>query len=861
MSTFHLFEDDASAASPYGPGGGGGRRTTANVLHSIFSPPQQKKSAAAAPDPEVTTAAAANEQFSAVAAPPASHSRRQPPPPPPPPPRQSFQQQMRDVRAGAVAAAAVPQKSAAANASTALAGGGLGRPVPPPPPPPRQEIVTSTAAVPVTTNAAVVAPASSTMASNANGGGVQCQALSSIPEVQHVNTCNVAPPPPPSVASRPANTATIMQSTNMVNASTQVVPTSSQQPILVDSAPAAALVAQVVVDATTSPSHPHREVAPVGQVQQQPNTLTGTSAYASPPKDIGGSPSEAEGADGAGGLFLSPISVLTEATRPSLFHPSGAAGTFHSGHGAVPTLSVTRTVAGNGSGAGGNGNGGGSVVTYRNAVPIDMLDVGYVTQCSSAEELERIIDVLVGEGNVTRYPSLLRIARARLQAVRGAAGVVMEAQQEQAQRGQIDENEPHASGIAGNAILSRVRSESFHSAVDPTPVAAIVPAATKASVAGGSTTAPSASSMKIAPLVVSTGKRVNFAAVPLPLPTGRSLDTPRSVLAGFALVDDDAGADASTPGAGSAADTLNMDLTPSSYGGSVRSRLSRTSSIRSLSTSRPGVSIVGAGGVGGLTPIQKSPFAATAASTGIVDVAPAMPPYAATTRSHFMDDSATGSDDTEGTDNELKDNFASVLVEHSMLKSQINAVVEERDRLKVRLASQTVELRDLQGRMARQEAGFASKSKFLEDAKVRVESDLASLVSRRVDSSNEAREIMVELKTKEREIFALREEIRLVKEKRRKEFEASSELHDELLAEISYCTEELTAQKRRHAKALRALEDRLNSEFEEVLEQQQNKVDLLTENLYSSQVEVERLQKQKDELSRALKAIRTVSTT
>ena len=261
-----------------------------------------------------------------------------------------------------------------------------------------------------------------------------------------------------------------------------------------------------------------------------------------------------------------------------------------------------------------------------------------------------------------------------------------------------------------------------------------------------------------------------------------------------------------------------------------------------------------------MTPIQKSPFAAAAASTGIVDVAPAMSSYAATTRSHVMDDSATVSDDTEGTDNELKDNFASVLVEHSMLKSQINAVVEERDRLKVRLASQTVELRDLQGRMARKEAGFASKSKFLEDAKLRVESDMASLVSRRVDSSNEAREVMVELKTKEREILALQEEIRVVKEKRRKEFEASSELHDELLAEISYCTEELTAQKRRHAEALRALEDRLNSEFEEVLEQQQNKVDLLTENLYSSQVEVERLQKQKDELSRALKAIRTVST-
>ena len=826
-----------------------------NVLHSIFSPPQQKKQSAAAapaadPAPEVTTTT--SDHSSSAAAPPTA-SRQQPPPPPPP--RQSFQQQpMRDVHAGA-AAAAVPAQSAATNAPIAMAGGGLGRPVPPPPPPPRQDVVATTtiptADVQVTANAAVVAP------------------TSSVPEV-HVNV----PQPPPPVA--PANDAIkSMQPTNMTNASTQVIPPESQ-PILVDSTvdsvPAAP--AAQVVDATTSPSHPRQEETSNAfvEVEQQPtttNTNTGNPSYASPPKDInvassdgsnGGNGNDADGGTGAGGggLFLSPISVLTEATRPSIFHPSGsvAAGTFHNGsHGVVPTLSVTRTVAGSNGHADGNGNGSASVVTYRNTIPIDMLDVGYVSQCASAEELERIVDVLVGEGHVTRYPSLLRIARARLQAVRAAAGAGSAAEE---QRGQIDENAQHSSGTAGNAILSRVRSESFHSAADPTPAAAIVPAATKASAASTcEATAPTAS-QKIAPLVISTGKRVNFAAVPAPLPTGRSLDTPRSVLAGFALVDD-AAADNND------ADTLNMDLTPSSYGGgSVRSRLSRASSIRPTSSSRPGAGIVGAGGVGGLTPIQKSSFAAAAAaSTDIVDVAPAMSPYAATTaRSHVMDDSAaTGSDDTEGTDNELKDNLASVLVEHSMLKSQINAVVDERDQLKVRLASQTVELRDLQGRMARQEAGFASKSKYLEDAKSRAESDLASLVSRRVDSSNEARETMAELKTKEREILALQEEIRLVKEKRRKEFEASSELHDELLAEISYCTEELTAQKRRHAEALRALEDRLNSEFEEVLEQQQNKVNLLTENLYSSQVEVERLQKQKDELSRALKAIRTVSTT
>ena len=241
-----------------------------------------------------------------------------------------------------------------------------------------------------------------------------------------------------------------------------------------------------------------------------------------------------------------------------------------------------------------------------------------------------------------------------------------------------------------------------------------------------------------------------------------------------------------------------------------------------------------------------------------VDVAPAISPYGA--EQSQASDSVTSSGDTDGTDNELKGNLASVLAEHSMLKSEIDAVVEERDQLKVRLASQTVELRDLQGRMARQEATFASKSQFLENAKLRAEADLTSLSSRRVDSSNEAREIMAQLRTKEREVLALQEEIRLVKEKRRKEFEASSELHDELLSEIACCTEELTAQKQRHAEALRALEDRLHIEFEGVLAEQKSKVDILTENLYSSQVEVERLQKQKDELSRALKAVRTVST-
>ena len=744
-----------------------------------------------------------------------------------------------------------------------------------------------------------------------SGGG----ALSSIPEV-HV-------PPQPAVSTlQEQPQPTTMTTANMVNASTQAHQVIPQPPMNSNNAfPAPAQV----VDATTSPAQSRQ--------QMQGNAAAGaaiepsaSSSYASPPKDIprslsigtisdstsnnninigqnthpmGGigmmkvattpsngaktNPAAAAGAGNgspeAAALFMSPISVLTEATRQSLHvassafqngnasshaHqlPTAAVGAGNTSSNAVPALSVTRTVDnGNGnSNAGGNS----SVVTYRNVIPIDMLDVGYVTKCTSIEQLERIVDVLEGDDGAPRYPSLLRIAKSRLRTVRAEADaddkkesveLVKEVQPQQ--NGQEVGDVTQANGHAGNPILSRVRAESFHSAVGPTPTAAVMPAApTRASVPG-STAAP-ATSLKVAPLVISTGKRVNFAAVPPPLPSARSLDTPRSELAGFSLVDDIAHTPGAESGHDNDADTLNMDLTPSSYGGSVRSRLSRTSSIRPLSTTRAGMSL-GAGGIGGLTPIQNSPspFGAALDSTAIVDVAPAISPYAAAQDN--SNDSATSSGNTDGTDNELKDNLASVLAEHSMLKSEIDAVVEERDQLKVRLASQTVELRDLQGRMARQEASFASKSKFLEDAKMRAESDLASLASRRVDSSDEARETMAQLKTKEREVLALQEEIRLVKEKRRKEFEASSELHDELLSEISYCTEELTAQKRRHAEALRALEDRLNSEFEDVLAEQKNKVDILTENLYSSQVEVERLQKQKDELSRALKAVRTVS--
>ena len=583
-------------------------------------------------------------------------------------------------------------------------------------------------------------------------------------------------------------------------------------------------------------------------------------------KTINAAAGAGQGSPEADALFMSPISVMTEATRQSLHVTSSA---FQHGNNvpgvafgacssnAVPTLSVTRTVGGNG-----NAGGSSSVVTYRNAIPIDMLDVGYVTKCTSIEELGRIVDVLEGDDGTPRYPSLLRIAKSRLRTVRQdenadnnkkeSVEVVKEVKPQQEQHEVEDSAQINAN--TDNPILSRVRAESFHSAVDPTPTAAVVPAATRAAAPSNAAAAPS---MKVAPLVISTGKRVNFAAVPPPLPTARSLDTPRSALAGYSFVDDGTHTPGAESGHDNDADTLNMDLTPSSYGGSVRSRLSRAGSIRPLSTARAGMGL-GAGAIGGLTPIQNSPFGAAAPSTAIVDVAPAVSPYAAA-QSRSNDSATSSGGDTDGSDDELKDNLASVLAEHSMLKSKIDAVVAERDQLKVRLASQTVELRDLQGRMARQEASFASKSKFLEDAKLTAESDLASLASRRVDSSDEARETMAQLKTKEREVLALQEEIRLVKEKRRKEFEASSELHDELLSEISYCTEELTAQKRRHADALRALEDRLNSEFEDVLAEQNNKVDILTENLYSSQVEVERLQKQKDELSRALKAVRTVS--
>jgi len=574
---------------------------------------------------------------------------------------------------------------------------------------------------------------------------------------------------------------------------------------------------------------------------------------------------------------MSPISVLTEATRHTAYSSAfqhggvGNAGnaapaitTIKSGNGhtAVPALSVTRTVGGAGTGTGGsNGKGNGSsssVVTYRNAIPIDMLHVGYVTECTSVEQLERIVDVLRGDddGAPPKYPALLRIAQSRLRTVRGScanatAATAVNARSSTQQTADVGGNKESV-----ESVVVPVEDRKVRPAMDPVPVAAVLPAATRAEAPAGSAGAAAASTMKVAPLVLSTGKRVNFAAV---VPPPLSLDTPRSVLAGFSFVPDDV-APTPTGDNDADADTLNMDLTPSSYGGSIRSRLSRVSSGAKgpLSTARASVGI-GAGGMGGLTPIQNSSFAAAPAiSAEIVDVAPAISPYGA--EQSQASDSVTSSGDTDGTDNELKGNLASVLAEHSMLKSEIDAVVEERDQLKVRLASQTVELRALQGHMARQEATFASKSQFLENAKLRAEADLTSLSSRRVDSSNEAREIMAQLRTKEREVLALQEEIRLVKEKRRKEFEASSELHDELLSEIACCTEELTAQKQRHAEALRALEDRLNSEFEGVLAEQKSKVDILTENLYSSQVEVERLQKQKDELSRALKAVRTVST-
>ena len=889
--TFHLFEDDASMASTHGgqhaTTAAASSRGSAAVLHSIFSPPQKK--AAAPPAASVTTnLVSSNEKM--VAPPAAQMVAAAPParqPPLPPPPRQSFQQQVHNTRSGPSAAstnisttavgASVPQveKSVATISSVAVgAAGGRSWPAPPPPPPRRQEIQPSV-------NAVAAAP--SMMIPNSGGS-----ALSSIPEV------HVAPQP---VAPQPV----------MANASTQAHQVIPQPPMHANAFPAPAQL----MDATTSPAQPRQ------QMQSNAVTAIEPSAYASPPKDIPrslsiGTISENQnhinpnndhsmsgigvmkiattpsanmktnnaaagagnGSPEAAALFMSPISVLTEATRQSLHvtssafqHgttstlnaqnnvPSATAGA--SNNNVVPTLSVTRTVGNGNSNAGGSS----SVVTYLNAIPIDMLDVGYVTKCTSVEKLERIVDVLQGDNGAPKYPSLLRIAKSRLRTVRQdenadnnkkeSVAVVKEVQP------QLEQHEvkdiAQSSTNAGNPILSRVRAESFHSAVDPTPAVAVVPAATRASAPSNT----AAASMKVAPLVISTGKRVNFAAVPQPLPSARSLDTPRSELAGFSFVDD--ATHTRTPGAESGhdndADTLNMDLTPSSYGGSVRSRLSRASSIRPLSTARAGMSL-GASGIGGLTPIQNSPFGAAPDSTAIVDVAPAISPFAAAQSN--SNDSATSSGDTDGTNNELKDNLASVLAEHSMLKSEIDAVVAERDQLKVHLESQTVELRDLQGRMARQEASFASKSKFLEDAKLRAESDLASLASRRVDSSDEARETMAQLKTKEREVLALQEEIRLVKEKRRKEFEASSELHDELLSEISYCTEELSAQKCRHAEALRALEDRLNSEFEDVLAEQKNKVDILTENLYSSQVEVERLQKQKDELSRALKAVRTV---
>jgi len=603
----------------------------------------------------------------------------------------------------------------------------------------------------------------------------------------------------------------------------------------------------------------------------------------------------------ASALFMSPISVLTEATRsvalPIAFGHDGliAASPYHGattgdangGGGAnAATASTANSPTGtnrssafhaaavhlpstfSSSGASVSAT---SVVTYNNKIPIEMLNFDYVSNCTGVDELERIVDVL-SEESPPRYPSLLRIARNRLGDVlrmleKKEEGEEREGQQQpvEAESRVIDPDEER-SGRADkspsipdeqqhdtiNDISLACKSESFESAVDPGPLASafVVPTGTSAAAASAGVdpslnvrdtvatgagadlaafhaTGTSRPYQRIAPLVLpSGGKRVNFA----PPQTGRSLGTPYSELAGFAIVDSEK--------ENQDADSIVMDLSPSSYGGSVRSRLSRSSRASSL---RPSVSR----GV-------DSRGSAAATDSRIVEVhAGSSPAAAGVFRQQHNDTSTDASDD------ELKGNLASVLAEHSMLKSEIDAVSEERAALKVKLASQTVELREFEGHLARQQADFALKTKSLVEAKSRAEAELTALQSAKIDSSDEAKEVMVQLKTREREVLALREEIRLTKEKRRKEFDASSDLHDELLAEIAHCTKELTLQKQRSAEALQSLEIRLSSDFEEIITEQNARIDDLTDHLGESQFEVERLRSQKNDLAKALKAVRT----
>ena len=586
---------------------------------------------------------------------------------------------------------------------------------------------------------------------------------------------------------------------------------------------------------------------------------------------------------------MSPISVLTEATKsvalPSTFGHDGliaassAAAYGAAAHGAAATTATAANSATNRSSAfhpaavpstfssSGASVSGTSVVTYNNKIPIGMLNFDYVSNCTRLEELERIVDVL-SEESPPRYPSLLRIARNRLDAVlRMQEKKEEEGEGEQQQHPPVeaesrgidaDEGRSGRAGKSSSSILEQqhdtindislaCKSESFESAVDPGPIASafVVPTSAGApagvdpsfnlrdTVATGAVADPAAPAtstsrpyQRIAPLVIPTGKRVNFA----PPQTGRSLGTPYSELAGFAIVDSEK--------ENQDVDSIVMDLSPSSYGGSVRSRLSRSSRASSLRSS------MSRGGDFG---------AAAAAVSRIVEVHTGSSPAAGVIRQQHNDTSTDASDD------ELKGNLASVLAEHSVLKSEIDAVSEERDALKVRLASQTVELRELEGHITRQQADFALKTKSLVEAKSRADAELNALQSAKVDSSDEAKEVMMQLKTREREVLALREEIRLTKEKRRKEFDASSDLHDELLAEIAHCTKELTLQKQRSAEALQSLETRLSSDFEEIVTEQNARIDDLTDHLGESQFEVERLRSQKNDLSRALNAVRSVS--
>jgi hypothetical protein len=513
-----------------------------------------------------------------------------------------------------------------------------------------------------------------------------------------------------------------------------------------------------------------------------------------------------------GGGFMSPISVLTEATRPSVVvapcpypypypypypHPQGYQHQHQHQHQQLLPHQQSPLAPAGQAGTVASASSGMSRSTYRGGIPLDMLDLRYVAGCDCPERLGRIVAALEedgcggggGGGAAPRYPSLLRVARNRLRAVReGQKGKEVGKEQEADRRGADRRVQP-------------------------------VGADRRVQQAGAARAPPSGL------------RRVNFAPAPAALalqdfPTGEEgmqegeepALTPRSELLGDTLL---------------MGDSLVMDVSAS-----VSHSLQHGAAAVGVTGLRWGEE-------------EEEDEDDNDNDNDNDDKHETFEGRAAP---------APAAREAKEEKEELRDGLANVLAEHSVLKSELDAVAEERDALGDRLARQTGRLRDLERRMEREREGFEADLGSLEREREAAAADAAALRGGGGDpaAASRARELEVaeRLRLREREVLALEEELCLVREKRRKENEAMAELHDELLAEVEYLTNELNEQQTRSEAALRDLQVQLGRDFEDVVKEQRSKIDDLTYHLGFSRSEVDRLTEEQTQLSSALDHMR-----